>query len=131
MVLFSTLDKSKPLDKCLKLGNYIDDEYIKVKLNDNQKVYFENIMKIFDNNPNEIKITDIVNQLGVPEGVKPETFRMAIFRVLTDKMVKEGILTSRKHGSTLYFSKKATTENNVANTENISSYSNNSLQQRI
>ena len=87
MVLFSTLDKSKPLDKCLKLGNYIDDEYIKVKLNDNQKVYFENIMKIFDNNPNEIKITDIVNQLGVPEGVKPETFRMAIFRVLTDKMV--------------------------------------------
>ena len=125
------LDKSKPLDKCLKLGNYIDDEYIKVKLNDNQKVYFENIMKIFDNNPNEIKITDIVNQLGVPEGVKPETFRMAIFRVLTDKMVKEGILTSRKHGSTLYFSKKTTTENNVANTENISSYSNNSLQQRI
>ena len=88
-------------------------------------------MKIFDNNPNEIKITDIVNQLGVPEGVKPETFRMAIFRVLTDKMVKEGILTSRKHGSTLYFSKKTTTENNVANTENISSYSNNSLQQRI
>ena len=56
---------------------------------------------------------------------------MAISRVLTDKMVKEGILTSRKHGSTLYFSKKTTTENNVANTENISSYSNNSLQQRI
>ena len=41
-----------------------DASDIKVKLNDNQKVYFENIMKIFDNNPNEIKITDIVNQLG-------------------------------------------------------------------
>ena len=115
------LDKSKRLAEALNLGIYIEDEEIINGLNDYKKELFNKIMTMLKDNSNGLTKTEIVKRLDPPKDIKIDSFKMSVYRFLTDVMVKNNYLICRKDKGTSRFSIKKEVKTNVDNAENINS----------